>query len=117
MHNKKDNIVPWNQALELFTGLRRLGKKTWMLQYDNGSHVLSNSVDQLDYHFRLSQFFDHYLKGYPPPKWMTQGTPTSFNQIDERYELDLEGYCGKDCKICQEKNTIRKRLIEEPCRT
>src|SRR6185437_6111728 len=33
MHNKGDARVSWSQGIELFTGLRRLGKKVWMLQY------------------------------------------------------------------------------------
>ncbi len=38
MHNKADELVPWMQGVEFFTGLRRLQKKAWMLQYDNGGH-------------------------------------------------------------------------------
>jgi len=90
MHNKKDNLVPFEQGVELFTGLRRLGKKVWMLQYDNGSHGISGD-GAIDYTIRLFQFFDHYLKGAPPPKWMTQGIPARMKGIDDGLELDNSG--------------------------
>ncbi len=56
--------------------------------------------------FRMTQYFDHYLKGYPPPRWMTQGRPAKLKQIDDRLELDPQGSCGDSCQICKEKNTI-----------
>jgi dipeptidyl aminopeptidase/acylaminoacyl peptidase len=74
MHNKKDLIVPWSKAVELFIALRRLNKKVWMLQYDNGGHGVSGN-DAVDYTIRMTQFFDHYLKDTPPAKWMTKGIP------------------------------------------
>ncbi len=82
-----------------------------MLQYDNSGHGIETDEDKLDYTIRLTQFFDHYLKGSPPPAWMTQGRPASLKQIDDRFELDPNGSCSKDCKICKEKeicNTIEQ---------
>ncbi len=35
---------------------------------------------------------------------MTQGIPAALKQIDDRLDLDLEGSCGKGCKICSKKN-------------
>ena len=31
--------------------------------------------NQKDFKMRMKQFFDHYLKGKPAPKWMTDGVP------------------------------------------
>lgn len=90
MHNRRDDRVPFSQAIELFTGLRRLGKPVWMLQYDHGSHVV-NGKDAWDYQTRMRQFFDHYLKGAPPPKWMTEGVPARMKGIDTGLELDTSG--------------------------
>ncbi len=42
VHNKKDPLVPWMQAVEFFTGLRRLEKPVWMLQYDDGGHGINS---------------------------------------------------------------------------
>jgi dipeptidyl aminopeptidase/acylaminoacyl peptidase len=100
MHNKKDESVPWMQAVELFTSLRRLGKKAWMLQYDDGGHGVGGK-DAVDYTIRLTQFFDHYLKEERAPKWMTQGIPAKLKAIDSRYELDYEGSCGDNCTVCK----------------
>jgi len=75
-HNKEDNHVPWEQSVQLFLGLRRLGKEVWMLQYDGDGHGLTGD-NGIDYENRLSQFFDHYLKGAPAPEWLTRGIPAS----------------------------------------
>jgi len=74
VHNKNDEAVTWSQALEWFSALRRLGKKAWLLQYEGADHTIDDPKQQLDYSIRLTQFFNHYLKGSPPPRWMTTGT-------------------------------------------
>jgi dipeptidyl aminopeptidase/acylaminoacyl peptidase/thioredoxin-related protein len=81
MHNKNDWQVPWTQGLEWFMALRRLEKKVWMLQYDNGGHSVEDK-DALDYTMRLTQFFNHYLKGEQAPKWMTSKTPDKVKGIE-----------------------------------
>lgn len=90
MHNKRDDRVPFAQGIELFTGLRRLGKPVWLLQYDRGNHVLSER-DGWDFSIRTKQFFDYYLKGALPPKWMTVGVPARRKGIDTGYEPDTSG--------------------------
>jgi len=87
MHNKRDISVPWTQAIEFFTALRRLGKRVWMLQYDNGEHFVTNE-DARDYTIRMTQFFDHYLKGRPPAKWMTEGILAREKGFKFGYELE-----------------------------
>jgi dienelactone hydrolase len=87
MANKKDEDVPYEQGVEFFTALRRLGKKAWMLQYDNGAHQVFNPTDGKDLSIRIVQFFNHYLKGEPPPKWMVLGVPAAKKGIDSGYEL------------------------------
>lgn len=82
MSNDKDEAVPWYQGIEYFTALRRLGKPAWMLQYNNETHNLSNRVNAKDLSVRLSQFFDHYLKGAPMPVWMKRGVPATLKGID-----------------------------------
>jgi thioredoxin-related protein/dienelactone hydrolase len=73
MHTTDDNGCPFPNALEFFMALRRLGKKVWLLQYDGDSHNLNNPVNARDYDIRMQQFFNHYLKGSPAPKWMVEG--------------------------------------------
>jgi dienelactone hydrolase len=87
MHCKRDPAVPFEQAIELFTGLKRAGKKVWLLQYDNGDHFVSGE-DAKDYTTRMRQFFDHYLKGLPAPIWMARGVPADKKGIETGLELD-----------------------------
>lgn len=90
-HNKLDRVVPWLQGVEFFSALRRCGKKVWMLQYDRGGHIVQPGADALDYTIRIEQFFNHYLKGAPPPKWMTEGVPAWKKGWEPGYELDTSG--------------------------
>lgn len=87
VHNKKDKNVWFEQGLEFFTALRRAGKRAWLLQYDNGSHG-QLAEDYKDYLIRTTQFFDHYLRGNPPPNWMTNGNPAWIKGISDGLELD-----------------------------
>jgi dipeptidyl aminopeptidase/acylaminoacyl peptidase len=87
MHNKNDDNVSFNQGLLFFKSLRRLGKKSWMLQYDNGDHAIDGLQDSEDYHTRMMQFFDHYLKDSACPKWMLQGIPANMKGIEDGLEL------------------------------
>ncbi len=76
MHNDDDGAVPWYQGIELFMGLRRLGKPAWLLEYNGEAHNLRQRRNTKDLSIRLQQFFDHYLKGAPAPAWMRTGVPT-----------------------------------------
>ncbi len=80
MHNKGDKLVPWTQSVQFYTALRRLQKKVWMLQYDEGGHGVRGTAG-FDFTIRITQFFDHYLKGYPAPRWMTQGIPAKLKVL------------------------------------
>jgi dipeptidyl aminopeptidase/acylaminoacyl peptidase len=77
MSNDKDGAVPWYQGIELYTGLKRLGKTTWMLNYNNEEHNLMENANRMDLSIRMRQFFDHYLQGKPAPVWMTEGIPAT----------------------------------------
>lgn len=77
MHNDADGAVPWYQSIEMFTGLRRLGKPVWMLNYNNDAHNLMMRPNRKDIQVRQQQFFDHYLKGAPAPIWLSKGVPAT----------------------------------------
>ena len=72
MHTKNDWVCPFSNAIEFFTALRRLRRPVWLLQYDEGNHLLGGA-SSVDFTVRMQQFFDHYLKGMPAPKWMVEG--------------------------------------------
>ncbi len=75
MANDADGAVPWYQGIEMFTALRRLGKKVWMFNYNGQGHGLTQRQDMRDYQVRMQQFFDYMLKGDKPSKWITEGVP------------------------------------------
>jgi dipeptidyl aminopeptidase/acylaminoacyl peptidase len=77
MHNDEDGAVPWEQGIEYFVALRRLGKPVWMLNYNGEAHGLRKMVNRKDWTVRMQQFFDHYLMDAPPPVWMVQGVPAT----------------------------------------
>lgn len=89
LQNRNDKNVHFEEGLQFFTGLRRAGKRCWMLEYDNGGHGVWGD-EYKDYLIRMTQFFDHYLKRLPAPKWMTRGIPATMKGIDNGLELDTE---------------------------
>jgi dipeptidyl aminopeptidase/acylaminoacyl peptidase len=85
MYNYADK--DWQQGGELFMALRRLNKKVWMLQYDNGDHSVYQR-DREDLTIRITQFFDFFLKGSRPASWMTKGIPARLKGVETGYETD-----------------------------
>ena len=83
MHNDTDGHVPWYQGIEFFVALKRLGKTAWMLNYTGEPHWPVKMANRVDFQTRMLQFFNHYLKGEPAPKWMTEGVKA----VDQPYEL------------------------------
>jgi dipeptidyl aminopeptidase/acylaminoacyl peptidase len=77
MANDADGAVPWYQGIELFTGLRRLGKPVWMLNYNGEAHNLVERKNRKDIQVREQQFFDWLLKGEKPSPWITDGVPAT----------------------------------------
>ena len=87
MHNDKDGHVPWYQGIEFFVSLRRLGKPSWLLNYNGGRHWPLKMQNRKDFNIRMQQFFDHYLKGSAKPMWMVRGVPAIEKGINQGYEL------------------------------
>jgi dipeptidyl aminopeptidase/acylaminoacyl peptidase len=77
LHNDGDDAVPWYQGIELFMGLKRLNKPTWMLTYNGEKHGVMERKNRKDFTIRMSQFFDYYLKDAPMPIWMKDGIPAT----------------------------------------
>lgn len=76
MNNEKDGIVNFEQGVEFFLALRRLKKKAWLIQYDNEYHSLLNRDNADDFTFRMTEFYDYFLKGSRQPDWMTRSKTT-----------------------------------------
>lgn len=88
--NKDDGDVPYQQGIELFTALRRLGKRAWMLQYDGQGHNVFGKA-ALDLTVRMFQFFNYYLMRESPPIWMTNGVPARLKGIENGLQIDTSG--------------------------
>ncbi len=87
MANDADGAVPWYQGIELFTGMRRLGKKVWMLNYNGEAHNLVQRINKKDISIREQQYFDWLLKGAKAPKWIEEGVPAVKKGKDWGLEL------------------------------
>lgn len=88
MHNDEDGSVPWYQGIEMFMALKRLNQPAWLLQYNGEDHNLVQRKNRKDLSVRLSQFFDHYLKGAPAPLWMSDGLPAVQKGKTLKYEVE-----------------------------
>ncbi|HEY8917267.1 MAG TPA: prolyl oligopeptidase family serine peptidase, partial [Chitinophaga sp.] len=88
MSNDADGAVPWYQGIELFTGLRRLGKPVWLLNYNNEAHNLVLRQNRKDIQRREQQFFDHFLKGAPAPQWLQYGVPATEKGVNWGWEVN-----------------------------
>jgi len=91
MSNDGDGAVPWYQGIEMYMGLRRLGKPVWMLNYNDDEHNLIQLANKRDLSMRMRQFFDYYLLGAPMPVWMSTGVPAIEKGKNFGFELENSG--------------------------
>jgi dipeptidyl aminopeptidase/acylaminoacyl peptidase len=75
MHGTADPTVGFPEGMNFYNALRFNGKDAIMLAYPNEGHGLRGLANRRDLTIRYFQFFDHYLKQAPAPKWMTHGVP------------------------------------------
>ena len=69
-----DGTVDWHQSIEFYNFARRAGRDDFvLLVYPGEDHGLRKKENQIDYQRRINQWFGHWLKGEPAPKWMTDG--------------------------------------------
>ena len=87
MHNDEDGAVPWYQGIELYTGLRRLQKPVWLLNYNGDDHNLMKPANRMDLSIRMRQFFDFYQLNKPEPLWLKEGIPAIQKGKNYKYEL------------------------------
>jgi dipeptidyl aminopeptidase/acylaminoacyl peptidase len=83
MSNDKDDAVPWYQGIELFVGMRRLGKEAYLIDYNDDVHNPASRANQKDIALKMQQFFDAKLKGMPAPDWMVHGIPAKEKGRDQ----------------------------------
>jgi dipeptidyl aminopeptidase/acylaminoacyl peptidase len=69
----KDGAVDWHQGIVMYNAARRENKNLVMLVYEGENHGLAKKPNQIDYHRRVMEWFNHYLKGEPAPQWIKDG--------------------------------------------
>jgi len=75
MHGTSDPTVGFINGLAFYNALRYNGKKAVLLAYPGEGHHLGGVANQKDLTVRFMEFMDHYLKGAPAPKWLSEGVP------------------------------------------
>ena len=80
----EDGAVDWNQGVEMYNAARLAGKPLVMLVYPGENHGLAKKPNQVDYHYRIIDWFGHHLKGQTAPKWITEGQ----SHLDRQKELE-----------------------------
>jgi dipeptidyl aminopeptidase/acylaminoacyl peptidase len=69
----EDGSVDWHQGIEAYNFARRLDKEFVLLVYRGENHGNRQKANQIDYHHRQLEWFNHYLKGAEPAAWITEG--------------------------------------------
>ncbi len=86
-HCDKDGAVSYYDGRNLFLALRRLQRPAWMLNYVGEGHFLNARPAQKDWTKRMEQFFNHYLKNEPMPRWMKEGINIHERGYDQKYDF------------------------------
>ena len=79
LHGNEDDAVPWEQSIELYLALRRLGKEAVFLEYRGEPHHPQQYANKLDWAMKMKEWIDHFLKDAPAPAWITDGVPYTGN--------------------------------------
>jgi dipeptidyl aminopeptidase/acylaminoacyl peptidase len=75
MHGTSDPTVGFINGLAFYNALRYYNKQAVLLAYPDEGHGLRGLANRRDLTVRFFEFFDHFLKGAPAPKWWTEGVP------------------------------------------
>ena len=75
MHGTADPTVSFSEGMNFYNALRYNGKNAILLAYPGEGHGLRGLANRRDLTTRFFQYFDHYLRGAPAPKWMGEGVP------------------------------------------
>ena len=64
LHGEEDRRVPLSQAQELYRVLRSIGRApVRLVTYPGEGHGLRRAASRYDYHLRMLQWMEHYLRG------------------------------------------------------
>ena len=77
IHGDEDGAVPWEQSIEMYLAMRRLGKEAVFLHYHGEDHHPASYPNKLDWAMRMKEWFDYYLKDVPVA-WIEEGEEPSY---------------------------------------
>ena len=89
MHGTADPTVAFQEGLGFYNALRFNEKSAVLLAYPGEGHGLRGLANRRDLTIRYFQFFDHYLRGEPAPRWLEEGVP--FLEKDLRRDVAKSG--------------------------
>ncbi|RCL33186.1 MAG: S9 family peptidase [Verrucomicrobia bacterium] len=70
----KDGAVDWDQGIEMYNAARWAGKDDLvLLVYPGENHGLRKEENMVDYHYRVREWMEHFLKDETGRKWITEG--------------------------------------------
>jgi dipeptidyl aminopeptidase/acylaminoacyl peptidase len=78
--------VDFNQGVEMYNAARLAQVPFVMLVYPGENHGLRQEPNQVDYHYRILEWFDSHLKGDEAPTWITEGQ----SWIDRQDEIEAD---------------------------
>ena len=80
----RDGVVDFDQGTEFFNFARRAGKRMVLLVYEGEDHGFRRKANQVDYHRRILEWFGHFLKDEPAPRWIEEGVPLGETEAEVR---------------------------------
>jgi len=80
----EDGAVDWHQGVEFYNAARLAEKDFVLLVYPGENHSNAKEENQVDYHYRVLEWFGHYLKGDEAKPWITEGK----SHLDRQKELE-----------------------------
>lgn len=75
VHGTADPTVSFQEGLGMYNALRFHNKPAVLLAYPGEGHSLRGLANRRDLTLRYMQFFDHFLRDAPAPKWWSEGVP------------------------------------------
>jgi dipeptidyl aminopeptidase/acylaminoacyl peptidase len=90
-HGDEDGVVEFFQATQFYNFARRAGRHMVLIVYEGEDHGFRQRANQIDYTRRILEWFGHYLKGEPAPRWITDGIPFGELEAEKRRVAERDG--------------------------
>ena len=109
----KDGAVDWGQGVQMYNAARWAGKDdVVMLVYPGENHSLRKEENRVDYHYRVLEWFGHYLQEKEAPKWITEGK-SYLERQQELKDKKEEAKKAKEKKEAEAKTPAKKKAEQK----